>query len=119
MLIEIDQQDDICILRVEGRFASGGDLEYLRDKMNELKQLHCGKVLIDVRQMPYIGSTGIGFIVGIFSSLATSSGRFVLVGLQPRVREVFEITRLSTVIPMTDDLTSGLALLRAEGHSAG
>jgi anti-anti-sigma factor len=119
MVIEVGQQDDVCVLRVEGRFAAGADTEYLSAKVDELKRMHRGKVLVDLREMPYIGSTGIGFIVGIFTSVTMNDGHFVLVGLQPRVQEVFHLTRLATIIPSAPDLASGLALLRAEDSRAG
>jgi anti-anti-sigma factor len=119
MVIEVGKQDDVCVLRVEGRFATGADPEYLSAKMDELKRLHRGKVLVDLREMPYIGSTGIGFIVGIFTSVTMNAGHFVLVGLQPRVHEVFRLTRLATIIPSAPDLASGLATLRAEDSRAG
>src|ERR1700680_723 len=119
MVIEVVQQDDICVLRVEGRFVTGADPEYLSARMDELKQLHRGKVLVDLRDMPYIGSTGIGFIVGVFTSVTMNAGHFVMVGLQPRVHEVFRLTRLSTILPSASDMETGLATLRAEDSRAG
>jgi anti-anti-sigma factor len=119
MVIEVVRQDDVCILRIEGRFVTGVDPEYLSARMDELKRLNRGKVLVDLREMPYIGSTGIGFIVGIFTSVTMNAGQFVLVGLQPRVLEVFRLTRLATIIPSAPDMQTGLAALRAEGSRAG
>ena len=121
MLIELHQTDDVCILRFEGRFTTGVELEYLRGKADELKQLTCGKVLVDFRDVVSVGSTAIGFIVAIYSSvIAKPDGRFVLVGPQPRVREVLDLTRLSSILPLAADVPSGLALLRgsASAHNA-
>ena len=118
MLVEIGQQGDVSILRVEGRFVTGADPEFLRKKVEELKRLHKGKVLVDLTAMPHIGSAGIGFLVGLFTSVEAGSGRFVMVGLQPRVREIFDTTQLSKVLPLAKDVASGLAMLRGEGHSA-
>jgi anti-anti-sigma factor len=121
MLIELHQTDDVCILRFEGRFTTGVELEYLRGKADELKQLTCGKVLVDFRDVVSVGSTAIGFIVAIYSSvIAKPDGRFVLVGPQPRVREVLDLTRLSSILPLAADVASGLALLRgsASAHNA-
>src|SRR5258706_5277561 len=79
MLIEVHQTDDVCILRFEGRFTTGVELEYLRGKADELKQQACGKVLVDFREVASVGSTAIGFIVAIYSSvIANPEGRFVL-----------------------------------------
>jgi|ERR1700687_2209814 len=72
----------------------------------------------DLSEVPDIGSAGIGFIVSVYTSTNNSGGRFVLVGLRPRVREVFDITRVSTVIPLAADIASGLVTLCDEGLAA-
>ena len=120
MLIEIHQIDDVGILRFEGRFTTGCDPEFLRAKAEELKQLTCGKVLIDFRDVISIGSTAIGFIVAVYSSVTKMpDGRFVLVGAQPRVREILDLTRLSTILPMAVDMASGMAALRGTASVHG
>ena len=116
MLVEIERQDDICILRLKGRFLTGADLENLWAQADEIRRLSCGKVLVDLRDVPSMASTGIGFLVGVYTSVTKNAGgRFVLVGASPRVREVLEITHLSTVIPMAPDVASGEASLRDGG----
>ena len=120
MVIELEQKEGICVLRFQGRLVSGTDPEYLRSKADEVKRLNCGKVLADFREVTAIGSMGMGFIVGIYTSLAKNpDGRFVLVGCVPRVREVLDLTRLSTVIPMAADMESGLIALRGASGAGG
>jgi anti-anti-sigma factor len=111
MVIEVKKKDEVCILRCEGRFLAGTDPEYLRVKKDEIKAHNCKKVLADFSDISDVGSAGIGFIVGVYTSTTNSGGRFILVGLRPRVREVFELTRVSTVIPWATDIASGLAIL--------
>jgi anti-anti-sigma factor len=114
MLIEVRQKDEICLVRCEGRLVTA-DHEYLHAKKDEIKGANCKKVLADLSEVPDIGSAGIGFIVGVYTSTKKSGGRFVLVGIRPRVREVLDITRVSRVIPLAADIASGLATLREEG----
>lgn len=115
MLIEIEHQDEVCIFRIKGRFVAGADPELLRAKRDEIGIRNCKRLLVDLRDVPFIGSTGIGFLVGLYTSITRNpGGRFVLVGPHPRVREVLELTRLNTIIPMAADFASGLAVLRAE-----
>jgi len=59
-----------------------------------------------------------GFIVGIYTSTRNSGGRFILVGLRPRVREIFDLTGVSTVIPLAADIASGLVTLCDESLAA-
>ena len=118
MLIELEQQDDVCILRLKGRLVTGTDPEFLQAKATEIKSQNCKNVLADLRELLTIGSTGIGFLISIYTSVTKSSGRrFVLVGPSRRVRDVLDLTRLSTVIPVVSDVASGLAALR-EGPTA-
>ena len=108
--IEIEQRDDVCLVRFKGHFRTGqDDPEYLSAKMDEIKTLNCNKVLADFRDVPSAGAECMSFIVGLYR---TSGGRLVLARTQPRVREVLDITRLSTVIPLVADIESGLASLR-------
>ncbi|PYU28999.1 MAG: anti-sigma B factor antagonist [Acidobacteria bacterium] len=111
MLIEVKQKDEVCLLRCEGRFVAGTDPEYLRIKRDEIRALNCKKVLADFSAVSAVGSAGIGFIVGVYTSTRNSGGRFILVGLSPRVRDVFDLTHVSTVIPVAADIESGLATL--------
>jgi anti-sigma B factor antagonist len=115
MLIEVQRQDDVCVLRFEGRFVTGTDPYYLHAKIEELKSQGCTKVLADLRELLSIGSTGIGFLVRAYSTVTkTGNGRFVVVCANRRVLEVIDLTHLKKAIAVVPDLASGLALLRAE-----
>lgn len=111
MVIEVKKRDEVCYLRCEGRFVAGTDPQYLRVKRDEIKGLNCKEVLADFSEVSDVGSTGIGFIVGVYTSTLDLGGRFIVVGLKPRVREIFDLTRVSTVIPLAADIASGLAIL--------
>jgi anti-sigma B factor antagonist len=115
MLIEVGRQDDVCVLRLQGRFVTGTDPYYLHAKIEELKSQGCSKVLADLRELLSIGSTGIGFLVRAYSTVTkTGNGRFVVVCANPRVLEVFDLTHLKKAIVVVRDVTSALALLRAD-----
>jgi anti-anti-sigma factor len=120
MLIEIEQQyDHVCILHCKGRLIAGPEMEYVQNKMEEIKTLACAKVLADFEDVTAIGSIGVTFIVGAYTSVMRQpGGRFVMTGVKPNVRHVLDLTRLSTVIPLASDIASGLAILRAEGPKA-
>jgi stage II sporulation protein AA (anti-sigma F factor antagonist) len=121
MLVEFEYRGDVCLLRLHGRFATGQDSVYLRTKSDEIKSSGYTKVLADFREVSYIDSTGIGFLIGIYTSvLKNANGRFVLANLNRRVREVLELTRLANVIPIYPDEEAAFgALSEGEIFSAG
>ena len=115
MLIELVQLDDACVVHLKGRFVTGGDMNHLYAKVSEIKNRNCRNVIVDMTEVPFIGSTGIGFLVGMYSSITRCpGGRFILASLHPRVLEVFEVTRVNTLIPIVADLETALAALRSE-----
>ncbi len=112
--IDVEQYGEVCVLRCQGSFLAGLDQDYIQAKIEDIKQLNCTMVLADFHEVPSIGSSGIAFIVGVYTAIVrTAGGRFVLTGAAPLVQRVLEITRLSTVIPVAADFGSGLAALRA------
>lgn len=120
--IEIAPQGDVCVLHLRGRFTAGPDPDYVLGKLDKAKVRSFPKVLVDLGALSSIGSMGIGFLVGLYTSVMKSpEGRFVLAGATARVREVLALTRLDTVIPQAVDVAAGLAALRADkpGKSAG
>ena len=113
-VIEIERQGDVCVLRCRGSLLAGLDADYVQAKIEDIKQLKCTRVLADFRNVPSIGSAGIAFIVGVYTSIVkTAGGRFVLTGPAPLVKRVLDITKLSSVIPVAPDVGSGLAALSA------
>jgi anti-anti-sigma factor len=115
ILIDIKHYDRICILHCKGRFVAGPEIEYMQTKLNDIKRLACTKVLADFGDVTSIGSMGVAFIVGTYTSVIQKpGGRFVLSGVRPLVQHVLDLTRLSNVIPQASDLASGLAFLRSE-----
>ena len=65
MLIEIESQNDVCILRIKGRFATGTDPGYLRSQADAVKAFNYHKLLVDLSQVDAIGSTFIGFVAAL------------------------------------------------------
>ena len=99
MLVEFECHGDLCILRLHGRFATGQDSVYLRGRTEDIKKSGASKVLADFSQVDYIDSTGMGFLIGIYTSvIKLPGGQFVLCNLNRRVRELLELTRLANVM---------------------
>lgn len=114
MVVNTEFQDDVCILRLEGRFATGQDAAYLREKTDELRKQGCQKIVADFAKVAYIDSTGIGFLIGIYTSVvkADGPGHFVLAAPNRRVQEVLSLTKLDTVLKSYGDVESAVVALK-------
>ena len=57
--------------------------------------------ILDLTEVPYMDSAGLGIVVGHYVSCHHKGIRLVAAGVSPRVRELFKMTRVDTTIPMT------------------
>ena len=116
MLVEFEFRGDICVLRLHGRFATGQDSLYLHTKAEELKNSGYVRILVDFGGVDYVDSTGIGVLIGIYTSVTRSpNGQFALANANRRVREVLELTRLAQVIQLYPTEAAALEALNAGG----
>jgi anti-anti-sigma factor len=110
MAIELEQRDDICIVHINGRLATGIDNDYLSLQAREIKNLGCHKIVAEVVKLNAVGSSGISFFVDLYTSTSKyDDGCFVLAGPSPRVLEVLALTGLTGIMPIALDLAGGLA----------
>ena len=110
IVIGIEREGERCILRLRGQFRTGLDMGYLRAKADEIRALKIHQMVLDLREVTAIGSSGIGFIVGLYTSLLRKTGgRFVMAGATARVREAFALTHLDTVIPSSESVETAIA----------
>lgn len=76
----------------------------LRDKMVQLSDERGARIILDLTGVRYVDSSGVGTMVELKRRVDRSGGSVVLVGLQPRVKSVFEITHLDQFFRIVDDL---------------
>ena len=119
MLVDFEFRGELCVIRLEGRFAPSEDSFYLHTKAEELKGSGYVKVVVDFSGVDYVDSTGIGFLIGIYTSVTKSPlGKFALTGVNRRVREVLELTRLAQVIQIYPNQTAALEAFGTAGKSS-
>jgi anti-anti-sigma factor len=96
------------ILRISGPFTARDMYAHQSPiALRALLDLQCepGEALptlniFDLSQVPYMDSSGLGLIARHFAHCQGKGVRFVAAALTPRVRELFQITKLDTVIPI-------------------
>jgi anti-sigma B factor antagonist len=66
-------------------------------------------VVVDLAEVSYMDSSGIATLVEALQLTKKHSGRLVLAGLTPRVREVFELARLQSVFELSPSVEAALA----------
>ena len=110
MRIEYEIQEHRCILRLQGRFFTGSDSDYARVR-KQLRKAEIRIAIADCSELPYVDSTGLAFMVGLHQDMAAASGRFAMFGINARVREVLQLTRLDRELAIYPDEGEALEAL--------
>ena len=113
MRISVRFKDDVGIVSLSGKFVAGSDGPFLRQKVNDLLQAGTRKLLFDFSDVPYIDSTGLGFLAGSREAAKESGARIVLAGVNEHVQRILDGVKLAQFFEMTADEAAALARLNA------
>ncbi len=99
---------DVTIVDVAGKITLGEGSSALRDKVRELSASGSKKMLINLGDVNYIDSSGIGELVSAFTTVSNSGGALKLLNLTKRVHDLLQITKLYTVFEVFDNEEAAL-----------
>ena len=97
------QVGDVTVLDAAGRITLGEGASAFRERIRELVNNNSKKILLNLGDVTYIDSSGIGELVSGFTTVTNSGGQLKLVGLSKRVKDLLQITKLYTVFEAFDD----------------
>ena len=97
------QVDGITIVDLSGRITLGEGSVVLRDTIKDLLGKGQKKILLNLGDVSYIDSSGIGELVSAFTSVRNQGGELKLLNLTKKVHDLLQITKLYTVFDVKDD----------------
>lgn len=109
MKISSRQANDVTILDVNGQIKFGEGSSVLRDSVKDLLAKGQKKILVNLAEVNYIDSSGVGELVSAFTSVRNQGGELKLLHLTKKVHDLLQITKLYTVFDVYDDEKSALA----------
>jgi anti-sigma B factor antagonist len=97
------QVGDITVIDVSGRITLGEGSSALRDVLRDLTAKGNKKILLNLSDVSYIDSSGIGELVSGFTTVTNGGGQLRLLNLTKRVKDLLQITKLYTVFDVHED----------------
>ena len=97
------QVDGITVVDLSGRITLGEGSVILRDTVRDLVAKGNKKILLNLGDVNYIDSSGIGELVSAFTSVRNQGGELKLLNLTKKVHDLLQITKLYTVFDVKDD----------------
>jgi anti-sigma B factor antagonist len=93
----------VTILDLRGRIVLGDEIDELRSAIRGLIDEGKKKIILNLADVDYIDSSGVGALVGGFTAVRNAGGELKLLNLSQKVHDVLHVTKLYTVFDIRDD----------------
>ncbi len=94
---------DVTVIDAVGRITLGEGSSSFRDTIRDLATKGDKKLLLNLAEVTYIDSSGIGELVSAFTTVTNQQGQLKLLNLTKRIQDLLQITKLYTVFEVFDD----------------
>jgi anti-sigma B factor antagonist len=106
------QVNGVTVVDMSGRITLGEGSVVLRDTIRDLLSKGQKKILLNLGNVTYIDSSGIGELVSAFTSVRNQGGELKLLNLTKKVHDLLQITKLYTVFDIKDDETAAVGAVK-------
>jgi anti-sigma B factor antagonist len=97
------QVGNVSVIDVAGRITLGEGSAALRETLRDMVAKNQNKILLNLADVTYIDSSGIGELVSGFTTVTNTGGQLKLLNLNKRVKDLLQITKLYTVFEVKED----------------
>lgn len=111
MKIERTEEGGVTLVVIEGVIKLGESARQFSDYLESLLDEGAGSVLVDLSQIDYVDSTGLGELVGYLQRFSTQGRRLALLNPQQRIVNLLKLTKLDDVFPIYQDRERALTEL--------
>ena len=110
-MIKLNRRDsgDVTIIELSGRLMGGPDSDLVQKTVRDLIAEGRTKVVVDLSQVAWVNSSGLGSLIASYTALREKSGSLKLLNVSRRIEQILAVTKLSTVFESYPDEGSVLA----------
>lgn len=109
--VETRQSDGVTVVSCQGRIVLGEESAGMRDTLKRALT-SSRQLVLDLSGVSYIDSSGLGTLVGVYSSARAGGADIKLAGLNQRLRDLLQITKLVTVFEVYDNVQQATEALK-------
>jgi len=101
--LNVRKVGDVTVIDAVGRITLGEGASSFRDTIRDLVSKGEKKLVLNLGNVTYIDSSGIGELVSAFTTVTNQGGQLKLLNLTKRIQDLLQITKLYTVFEVYDD----------------
>ncbi len=103
------EQDGVVILEPKGKIMGGPDASLLQDKLYEFIEMNKKNIVVDLSQVEWMNSTGLGILISGYTTLKNNDGMLKLANVTDKIQSLLTITKLITVFEAYDTIDEAIS----------
>jgi anti-sigma B factor antagonist len=109
MKLKESQKGSVTVLHLKGDLLGGTDIQEFKDKLKSLLDGDKKNILLDLADVTYINSSGIGMLIAGMTTVVQAGGKYKVANIEKNIKNVFVITNLIKVFETFDSLDKAVA----------
>ncbi len=114
----VRQSGNVAIIDLTGRIRLGEGTGLLRNTIKDVLEKGSHNILINLENVSYIDSSGLGELVGAYATVGNRGGNIKLLKAQKNLTELLQVTKLYTVFEVFEDETAAVDSFSKQSASA-
>ena len=113
MNYSVSEQKGVVVLSLIGKIMGGPEATEINEKFNQLIDQKKLKIVIDLLNVEWMNSSGLGILIGAATLLRNNNGHLRLINVSDRIQNLLKITKLSGIFEVKDSLEDAMKDLSA------
>ena len=109
MKLSSEERGPVIILKPKGKILGGPDATVLKDQLQTFIDRGKTRVVIDLADVDYMNSTGLGILISTLTTLRKANGELKLANVTEKIQSLLTITKLVTVFDDYDNVEEAVA----------
>lgn len=105
----VTERDGVVIISLSGKIMGGPEAGQINDQINNCLDKKKFNIIIDLADVEWMNSSGLGILIGSMTTLKNNNGKLVLVNVSERIIKLLEITKLTGIFRVSDDVDTAIA----------
>jgi anti-sigma B factor antagonist len=109
MKLKTKEIKDVTVIELDGNMIGGPDASALNDYLHELITKEKKNVVIDLKSVNFINSSGLGMLIGGMTTMRNSGGELKLANASKKIENLLEMTKLHKVFDIHKNINEAVA----------
>lgn len=98
MQINLEERYNAAVIHLKGKLIGGPDAQHINDKIHQIIDKGIKNIVIDLKGVHYMNSTGIGILISSYTTVKNCGGDLKLASMDNKIQGVLSITKLNQVL---------------------